>query len=328
MQKTYKIEISAKTIVFTVIFLLFLKSLWLIRELLFSFLIAFIMMSAIKPVVVFLEKKGLPRLLSTIIIFVVLIFFLSYALFIIVPLLVIQLVGLIKNLPLIIEGLSPSLIHSFELNSLSQYLPDLTNQIFNLVKNLFSNAVFIISTLFFSFYFTLEENFIQSILIKFLGEKEAKKISLIFASVERRLGAWFWGEIFLMFIVGFLTFIGLSLIGIKYALPLAFIAGLLEIVPNLGPTISTIPSFLVALNQSFFLSISVIALYFLIQQVENNIIVPQVMKKAVGLNPIITLTALIIGGKIGGIVGVLLAVPITLFIETVLIEILKSKNSP
>ena len=129
-----------------------------------------------------------------------------------------------------------------------------------------------------------------------------------------------------MTMVGLLTFIGLSLIGVRYALPLSIIAGLLEVVPNLGPTISTIPSFLVALTQSYFLGFSTIALYFIVQQLENHIIVPMVMKKAVGLNPIITLIALIIGGKVGGAVGVVLAIPFTLFAETLLIEFMRLKE--
>src|SRR4030042_4710135 len=101
-----------------------------------------------------------------------------------------------------------------------------------------------------------------------------------------------------MLAIWILTFIGLSLIGVRYALPLAIIAGLLEIVPILGPILSAIPAFIVASASSYFLGLATIALYFIVQQIENQIIVPLVMKKAVGLNPIVTLTALIIGGTL------------------------------
>jgi len=148
----------------------------------------------------------------------------------------------------------------------------------------------------------------------------------VFDKAEKRLNSWFWGEITLMTVVGLLTFIGLNLIGIRYALALAVLAGLLEAIPNLGPTISSIPAILLGFAVSPVMGVTALALYFIIQQLENNLIVPVVMKKAVGLNPIITLIALIVGGKIAGVLGVILAVPTTIFIETVLIEIQKGRK--
>lgn len=326
MPKTYKIEISAKTIIFTVVFLLFLNLLWIAKDLIFSLFIAFIIMSAVKPAVVLLESKKIPRTIATAIIFIAFLFLLGFMLFWIFPPIIFETTMLIKQLPSIIEDLNPGLGSYINVNSLTQYIPNLTNQAFSIIGNIFSNAIFLMSTLFFSFYLTLEEDFIKNILAKFFDENKARVISEVFDKIENRMSAWFWGELVLMTVVGALTFIGLNLIGVRYALPLAIIAGLLEVVPNLGPTISTIPSFLVALTQSYFLGFSTIALYFIVQQLENHIIVPMVMKKAVGLNPIITLIALIIGGKVGGAVGVVLAIPFTLFAETLLIEFMRLKE--
>jgi len=326
MDKTYKIEISAKTIIFTVFFLLLIKLLWLVRDLLFSLFIAFIIMSATKPVVNALERKKIPRGLALLIVFSMLIMFIGLVIFWIVPPLIFETGALIRTAPSLIENINPALFGYLNINSFSQYLPNLTNQIFVLIKNIFSNAVFLISTIFFSFYFVIEEDFIKKLLIKFFEEKQASQVAEIFNEVEKRMGAWFWGELILMTVVGFFTLIGLSLMGVKYALPLAIIAGILEIVPNLGPIMSAVPSFLVALTQSYFLAFSTIALYFLVQQLENNLIVPLVMKRAVGLSPIITLIALLIGGRIGGFLGILLAIPITVFIETIVMEMIKIKN--
>ena len=130
-----------------------------------------------------------------------------------------------------------------------------------------------------------------------------------------------------MVVVGTLTFIGLNLIGIKHSLPLAVLAGLLEVVPNLGPITSMVPALLTATTQSYFLILPTVALYFIVQQLENHLIVPLVMRKAVGLHPIITLIALIVGGKVGGVLGVLLAVPTALFIETIIIGVLQKKEA-
>lgn len=148
------------------------------------------------------------------------------------------------------------------------------------------------------------------------GEKKAEKLIL---ALEKRLGGWVRGQIFLMIIVGLMSYVGLRLLDLDFALPLALIAGFLELVPNIGPTVSMIPAVIVGFASSSIMGLAVIALYFLIQQVENNVIVPRVMQKAVGLHPLVTLVALMIGFKIGGIIGSLLAVPTTIFIR-VLVE--------
>jgi predicted PurR-regulated permease PerM len=99
------------------------------------------------------------------------------------------------------------------------------------------------------------------------------------------------------------------------------------VVPVVGPIIAAIPAFIFAVNQSLFLGLSTLALYVIIQQLENNLIVPVVMKRVVGLNKIIILMVLIIGGKLGGFAGIFLAVPLTLFIETILVEVLRVRKS-
>ena len=93
-----------------------------------------------------------------------------------------------------------------------------------------------------------------------------------------------------------------------------------RLTPPFGPIISAIPAALIGFSHSYILGLSNIALYFVAQQLENNLIVPIVMNKIVGVHPVITLMALIIGGKLAGVLGVLLAVPTTIFIETLLIE--------
>ncbi|MFN4212887.1 MAG: AI-2E family transporter [Microgenomates group bacterium] len=325
MPKTYKIEISARTIIFIVFFLLFLKLLWIIRDLLFSLFIAFIVMSAVKPAVIRLEKFRIPRPLSTLIIFIGFIFGFAYLFYWFLPPLVYETAIFFKSLPQILTRLAPNLLPYPNFSALTQYLPNITNQFFSLVKGIFSNAIFLISTIFFSFYFVIEEDFIKKILVRFFEEEKTQSVVSIFNKIEERLRAWFWGELVLMMVVGLMTYVGLTLIGVRHAAFLAVVAGVLEVVPNLGPTISTIPAVLVASSQSYFLGLSTLALYFIVQQLENNLIVPMVMRKAVGLNPIVTLIALIIGGKIGGVLGVILAIPMTLFIESILIEIIKNR---
>lgn len=321
-----KIETPYKTIVFTVFFLLGLVLIWLIRDLIFSLFIAFIIMSALKPAVKFFQKKGIPRGVSAAIIYIFFIAIIINIFTIILPPLVNESVSLFKTMPRILQTLFPNLGNIVNISSLFQYVPNITNQFIKLVGGIFSNTLFIISTLFFGFYFLLEEELVKKTVIHFGLEAKAKRVTNFFDQVEIRLNAWFWGELVLMIIVGLMSFIGFTIIGLKYTIALAVLAGLLEVVPNLGPTLSAVPAVLVGLSQSYPLGLITLAVSILVQQLENNLIVPVVMKKAVGLNPIVTLVALVVGGKVGGILGILLAIPAALVLETLMMEIIKDKS--
>lgn len=327
MEKAQRVEVSYKTIIFTVFFLLFLKFLWEIKTLLFSLLIAFIIMSATKPIIQFLEKKKIPRGVSAVFLFLFFIVLIFYGLIGAINPIIYEVSLLAKNLPIILYQINPSLANEINLNFLSQYIPNLTNQASKIAGGVFSNAIFLLSTLFFGLYFTIEENIIKNVLVHFFDKEKTNRVAKIFDKVEKRLSAWFWGQLVLMLVIGVLTFIGLNLIGLKNSASLSIIAGALEVVPNLGPAVALIPAVLIALTQNYYLVPVVVALYIIIQQLENNLIVPFVMKKAVNINPILTLIALMVGGKIGGLVGVLLAIPITLCLETVVVEALLEKKT-
>ena len=318
-----KIEISSKTIIFTVGFILMLGVIWLIKDLIFSLFIAFIIAGALRQPVDFLEKKKIPRSIGSFIIYFIFVFTIFYLFALIIPPLAGEIIVLFKNLPHIIIKVFPTLSSNFNLSFLSNNIPSLANETIHLIKTAFSNVIFVTSTLFFGFYFLLEKNLAQRLLGNFFDDMELNKINLISERAQKRMSGWFWGEIILMIIVGLLTYVGLSLMGMKYALALAVLSGLLEVVPNLGPITATIPAFFIGLSQSYVSGLSMIALYLTVQQLENNLIVPFVMKKTVGIHPIITLIALIIGGKLAGIMGVILAIPTTIFLETILIEVNK-----
>lgn len=277
-------------------------------------------MSALNPVVTNLQNKKIPRGLSSLIIFVLLFTALGYIFAWIIPPVVSETTLLFKNLPKIVSNINPNLSVYFDISLFSKYFPTITSNALQFLKNIFSNVIFVLSTIFFSFYFLVEEGALKKFIARVFEKKEAGKITTALEKAEKRMRSWFWGELILMLVIGILTFIGLSLLNIRYATSLALIAGLLEIVPVLGPVLSAVPAFIIASSDSYFLGLAAIALYFIIQQLENQVVVPLVMKRAVGLNPIATLAALIIGGKLAGFFGVLLAIPITLFVETLLIE--------
>lgn len=323
----HKVEISKGTIIFAVFFIILLYGLWILRDLMFSLLIAFILMSALKPSVRFLEKYKIPRKLAAVIVYLVFICLFVLLFSFIVPPIIIEGTALVKSLPSLIERLlSPGIGAWLNLRSLTQYIPNVTQQTFEILGNIFSNVFFVVTTLFFGLYFIIEEDIIKRFIIRVGDGAKVEGVVNIFNRAEKRMSAWFWGQITLMIVVGVLTFIGLNLIGMKYALALAVFAGLLEVIPNIGPLLSAVPAVLIGLSISPVMGLVAALVYLIVQQLENNLIVPWIMKRAVGLDPVVTLIALIIGGRFGGVLGVLLAIPILLFIGTFYLELRKDKE--
>jgi predicted PurR-regulated permease PerM len=152
---------------------------------------------------------------------------------------------------------------------------------------------------------------------RYVSKQQLEKILKIESRIEKRLGLWLLGQLFLMSIIGVTTYICLSLLGVKYALPLGIIAGLLEAIPNIGPTLAAIPTFFVGFSQYPLLGLFSILMAIGIQQFENHLIVPMVMKRVVGLHPILTLIVLVVGGRYGGVLGILFAIPLALVAETI-----------
>lgn len=111
-----------------------------------------------------------------------------------------------------------------------------------------------------------------------------------------------------------MTFIALSILGLPFALPLAVLAGLLEAIPTLGPTLAAVPAVIVALTVSPSLAVLVIITYIVIQTLENNVLVPKIMQRAVGLNPVIVILGVMVGANLMGVVGALLSIPFLSFI--------------
>ncbi len=319
--KTF-IVISPRSIALFTLIPLALYFLWSVRDILFSLLIAFILMSSLRPGVSYLVSKKVPRGLAIGLVFFGFVLFFLSLISIIIPPIVYETTNLIRSFPVIIEDLAPELESTIDLSNLTSFIPDLTNNLFGFISVLFSNTLFVVATLFFSLYFLIEENLVDKFLHRYVSDKRATQISTTLSNAEKRMSSWFWGELALMTIVGVLTYLGLTLIGVKYALPLAVLAGLLEVVPNIGPVISSIPAIIIGFSTSYFAGFSAMALYIIVQQLENNLIVPMIMRRAVGINPILTLLALLIGGRVGGVLGVLLAIPILLFSETIIQEYL------
>lgn len=325
-----KIEISHRTIVFTVLFLISLWFLYQIRQILVIFFVGLLITAALNPLVERLEKIKIPRVLAIVFIYLVIFAFLVLMLAGIIPPLANQTATLVTRLPeylksLGLAGVEENLVR-FQVEQLLDRLGSISLSLVRTTISIFGNLIVVFTLVFISFYLLLERENLDEYLSKLFGDGKDRKIARLVKLIEKRLGNWFRAQISLMVIVGVMTYIGLRLLGIDFALPLALLAGFLEIVPNIGPIISAVPAILAGLALSPLMGLSVAGLYFVIQQLENNLIVPQIMAKEVGVNPLVTLLALITGFKVGGVAGAVLAIPVVTLIETLVKEFFTSEG--
>jgi predicted PurR-regulated permease PerM len=259
---------------------------------------------------------------------------LTYATFIIVvaliftvglPPVLVQAQRLLANLPVVIAALTGQ-----EIVGIIDFLPqlaDVPRQVFDVLTVGLSTLATIFSVFILSIYMSLDWENIKTRFLSLFSGSTKEEMSNIVHEVETNIGHWVKGEITLMTVIGIASFIGLSILGIEYALALALIAGLLEIVPILGPVISAILAAVVGFSDSPIKGLAVLGLFILIQQLENSLLVPKIMQRVSGFSPLVILIALLIGNNFFGLVGALIAVPTTMVGAVIVRSVLKHTNA-
>jgi len=323
--KAKKIEISYKTIIFTVLFLLALVVLWQIRSLVILLFVSFVFMEALNPAVTRLEKFKIPRPLCILILYIIILAFISFAVAGIVPIFVEQSAALIESLPETLQNIKIFGNNAVDLSSQFKILESIPANVAKTAVSFVTNVISGFVVFFLTFYLLLEKKNFPKYGLSFFGEKGKEKFLKIVDLLEYRLGHWVNAEFFLMIVIGVLSYIGYLVLGLKYAVPLAIFAGLLEIVPAIGPTFATIVAAIVGFSISPLIGILTIAWGIVVQQLENNIIVPKIMRRQVGFNPLITILLIATGAKLAGVIGAILAVPLYLTVESV-VKVLSKKE--
>jgi predicted PurR-regulated permease PerM len=177
------------------------------------------------------------------------------------------------------------------------------------------------------FLWLVERPRLQRYVLAFLPQDSRAGARSVWNDVEVRLGLWVRGQLTLMAAMGVMTGIAYSLLGVPGALLLALIAAITEAIPIIGPLLGAIPAVLVAATVSPELALIVAGIYVILQFVEGNVLVPVVMRHAVGISPLLVLVSLLIGAAAGGFIGALLAVPVAASLEIVL-QRLQAREEP
>lgn len=331
MKRTTLFDIKFSAI-FKVLLIIFLIWAFIqLKALVISLFIAFIIATAIRPLVQKFKEYKVPQGVSVAGIYIILILFIGTMIYVVGKALTQQLIEFGRNLPTIISTLQTS-IPFFAQFDLSSYTTNLSSNLQSLgsdfggnlgiavgaLNSAFDVITSILTILVISLYLTLGLDRIVSNLIKFIPHINREKTMQLYVKVENQVGAWLRGQLFLMILIGILTYITLKILGIPFALPLAIFAGFMEILPIIGPLVYSAVIVLVALTVGPVTAILSVIACLIIQQLEGNVIVPVIMKKAVGLSPVTTIIAIIAGGTLMGVIGALLAVPIAAVLSAVL----------
>lgn len=327
-------EISWNSLGRVLVFVVALFLVYLIRDILIVLFSAIIISAVCRPFIDFLAKKRIPRFLGASLVFILILGILGIFLWLVVPLIISQFGDFIVNFDEIILKIGQNkfleqLIRQLTVN-LKAILDALTKEaaaIFNLVFSVFGGIFLTITCLVLAFYLAFQEKGIENFFRILLPQKYEKRIIQVFEKSSARINHWFRGRLILSLVVGLISFVGLYFMGIKHSGTLALLNAVLDIIPLIGPIFAGLIAFLVAAADSPQLGILVILLFIIIQQLANNLFAPLIIGKTTGLHPIIVLIAFLIGAKIAGLAGFILAVPVAIIIQEIF-RVWENSTSP
>jgi len=340
--RTLNISVSSLTLIKIVTVLAGIYLLYLIADIVALMFAAIILTSAIEPLVRGLEKIKINKAIAIVLIYLAMLLLVGLSVYLIIPPIISESKELGANLPKYINKTSNFFFNLKDYTQKHNWPFDLQDAISNLTLGLQSGTQSLINTvssifggifsfflvLVITFYMTMEKDSLKKSVKIFLPKSNQNRVFGIIDNVQQKIGWWFRGQMALCFIIFLMTYVSLSIFGLKYALVLAIIAGLAEIIPYLGPTISAVPAVFIAFVQSPLLALFILFVYIIIQLVENNILVPKIMQKAVGLDPIVSIAVLMIGFKLGSVMGAILAIPLTTALSVVVKDWLTFRNNP
>ena len=319
------VELSTGSIFKTILILLGLWVAYFIKDILLLLFVVVLLAVALEPIITKLSSWRVPRVISILAVYLALFFVIGLTVYLILPPLVSQLGDLANNLPAYLSKLSDvkvsqdTLATQKILDSATQGLSTLSGGIFNAMVAIFGGIFSMLTVLTLTFYLLIDEGGMRKAFIALMPLGQREKTAETMHKIGIKLGNWLRGQISLMLIVGALTALGLSILDVPYALALGLLAALLELVPIIGPIIAGLAAVLIAFvsGAAVWQLIAVVILYTVIQQVENQILVPKIMNKAVGVSPIGIIVAILIGGKLLGLTGAMLAIPVVTVISVI-----------
>jgi len=285
-----------------------------------------------------LVKKKIPRQLavaSIYLIFLTIIGIISYSL---LPPLAKEASNFAVNLPVYLENFfhlnfGDSLATPESLN-ITQSLPAFfdiigtsSQTIFGKIFVIFGGFTSFLVIFFVALFLNIQENGVRNLIVLLVSKKHIAYADSFFNKTQDSLNGWLWGKLMSSIVVAIIIYLGLILIGVPYALVFAVLAMLLNFIPFLGPVIASIIPAIVGFTISLLDGFMVLALYFIANGIiESFVLMPLLMKRTINMNPILLIFFVLIGGRLAGVLGVVIAIPVAAIVSLVINEFLASKR--
>lgn len=330
-------DITVNTLVKIVTVGAFAALLWMLRDLVLILLTAIVIASAFEPVTQMFMRLQIPRILAILLVYGLFIGTFVGIMYSFIPPLLTEASGILEDMPGVANALQETAVVSNffpegvqvtdltgEVNTLvSQY----SNDAFALFNGIFGSIFVFALIILFSFYFAVQENGVEEFVRVVVPRRYEAYVLDLWARSRKKIGLWMQGQLLLGIIIGVLTYLGLTIIGVKYALVLALMAGLFELIPVFGPILAALPALGIAFTTGgVTLMLVVAAFYVILQQFENNLLYPLVVRKVVGVPALMVILALIVGAQLAGFLGVLLSVPLAAVLQEILADLDKWKH--
>lgn len=325
-------EISYQSLMRVVVVAAAVTSLFYLRQIIAVLLFAVVVASGIEPGVRWLRRFRVPRIMAVLLIYLIIISVLVGAVYLILPSIADEMRAFLDSFPRYQRVLLQELRSLQGLPFYSTFSQSVESMILNpsfdfasigggvieIIVGLFGGVFSAIMLIVVSFYLASQENGIERFLRLVTPLRDEEYVLDLWKRAQMKIGQWLRGQLLLGAIVGILVYFALAILGIRYAIILALLAAIFELVPIIGPILAAVPAVFLGFLSTPLLGLIIAIVYVVIQQVESHLLVPVVMRRTVGLNPLVVILALLVGAKLGGILGMFLAVPLA----AVLVEFL------
>ncbi|MEI6280799.1 MAG: AI-2E family transporter [bacterium] len=340
------ISISTGTFVRAVLVFLIVFLFWYLRELVLVVLTSIVIASFVDSSVPYFKKLGIGRILGIVIFYFVAILTIAGVFYLFAPLLITEIYNFSSFLSAYIpnttflnffqnpafsgaKDIVGALSNNFSLTSLlsvsKAFVTNLSGGFFSVLTAAFGSIFNFVLIILVSFYLSIQEKGIENFLQIIVPVKYDDYVVDLWTRSSKKIGLWVRGQMLVGFVVGVLIYLILSLLGIEYALLLALIAGVMEMVPY-GILVAMVPTFAFSyLSNGLSSALMVTGAYVIVHQFEVFLFAPLIIKKIVGLSPIVIILSVVIGFELGGFWGAILAIPVSVVVMEFLSDIEKDK---
>jgi len=290
----------------------------------FSVLLVGVMVSlGIEPLVGFLaEKMKLGRVFAAILVVLLLLFIFAGAFYMIMPVIFEELAGFLAHFTQSISSIfqinfPAANLQNLGLDQVLSFVAGAGTSVPGAISQVFGNIVLIFSAIIITLYLGIEKEGAGKMLRIILPESYERPVSAIFTAFETKMRRWLGAQLVISLSIGLMVGIGMWLMGVRYALILGIVAAIFEVVPIIGPVMTGIVAFLVAMGDSTILAVYAVVFFFVIQQFEGYVLIPLVMGKSMRVHPVIAVVSLLAGAQLAGFVGIILGVPIAVLVQEI-----------